>query len=100
MVSPNFDGLGASGMTHRLQHRRGAKSSRGNAGIGDAPPHLLSPAEWRATQGLARGLRPVEIASLLGLSVHTIRTQLKRAMAKAGVHTQAALVAWRFSRGR
>jgi DNA-binding CsgD family transcriptional regulator len=39
----------------------------------------------------------VEIATELGLSVHTIRTQLKRAMAKADVHTQAALVATVYS---
>jgi DNA-binding CsgD family transcriptional regulator len=51
-------------------------------------------------QGLAAGLRPAEIAVSLGVFVHTIRTQLKRAMAKAGVHSQAALVARAFSAGR
>ena len=53
----------------------------------------LTPAEARMVDGLAAGPRPVDIATLHGLSVHTVRTQLKRAMAKAGVHTQAALVA-------
>jgi DNA-binding CsgD family transcriptional regulator len=53
----------------------------------------LTPAEARAVDGLAAGLRPADIATEYGVSVHTIRTQLKRAMAKAGVHTQAALVA-------
>lgn len=52
----------------------------------------ITPAEWKAVQGLAGGRRPVEIADVLGVSIHTIRTQLKRAMAKAGVHSQAALV--------
>jgi DNA-binding CsgD family transcriptional regulator len=53
----------------------------------------LTPAERRAVQGLVDGLRTSEIAASLGRSVHTIRTQLKRSMAKAGVHSQAALVA-------
>lgn len=60
----------------------------------------FTPAEWRAVQGLASGLRPAEIADLLGLSVHTIRTQLKRAMCKARVHSQAALVVRVLSAGR
>lgn len=58
---------------------------------------VLTAAEWRAVEALAKGLRPVEIASSLQVSVHTIRTQLKRSMAKVGVHSQASLVAWVFS---
>jgi DNA-binding CsgD family transcriptional regulator len=67
---------------------------------------LKPPARWALTSGevrvvqhLATGLRPSEIASSLGLSVHTIRTHLKRAMTKAGVHSQAALVARVYSSG-
>jgi DNA-binding CsgD family transcriptional regulator len=52
----------------------------------------LTSAEVRVVQSLVTGLRPFEIAASLGLSVHTIRTHLKRAMVKAGVHSQAALV--------
>ena len=52
----------------------------------------LTHAEWCAVQGLARGQRPADIAAVQGISVHTIRTHLKRAMAKAGVHSQLALV--------
>jgi DNA-binding CsgD family transcriptional regulator len=52
----------------------------------------LTSAEVRVVQSLMTGLRPFEIAASLGLSVHTIRTHLKRAMFKAGVHSQAALV--------
>ena len=59
----------------------------------------LTPAEARAVDGLVAGLRPADIATMNGLSVHTIRTQLKRAMAKAGVHTQAALVARVYASG-
>ena len=65
---------------------------RRNIGTGLQRSCGLTPAEWRAMRGLASGLRPAEIADSLGVSVHTIRTQLKRAMAKAGVHSQAALV--------
>jgi len=52
-----------------------------------------SPAERRAVQDLVDGVRTSGIAVPLQLSVHDIRTQLKRAMAKAGVHAQTALVA-------
>jgi DNA-binding CsgD family transcriptional regulator len=60
-----------------------------------APPlrWALTVAEVRVVRGLATGLSPSEIADSLGLSVHTIRTHLKRAMVKAAVHSQAALVA-------
>jgi DNA-binding CsgD family transcriptional regulator len=59
----------------------------------------LTTAEFRVVQQLVTGLRPSEIANSLGLSVHTIRTHLKRAMTKAGVHSQAALVARVYSNG-
>jgi DNA-binding CsgD family transcriptional regulator len=59
----------------------------------------LTKAEARVVERLAQGRRTMEIATDLGLSVHTIRTQLKRAMAKTGVHTQAALVAMFYSAG-
>ena len=52
----------------------------------------LTGSEARAVQFLATGLATAEIARALGLSVHTIRTQLKSAMAKADAHTQVALV--------
>lgn len=68
---------------------------------GISPPArwALTSAEARVVQSLAMGLRPSEIAASLGLSVHTIRTQLKRAMVKAAVHSQAALVAHLYSSG-
>jgi DNA-binding CsgD family transcriptional regulator len=52
----------------------------------------LTPAETRAVRGLVSGQKPLEIAGSQAVSVHTIRTHLKRAMVKAGVHSQAALV--------
>jgi DNA-binding CsgD family transcriptional regulator len=48
-------------------------------------------------RGLVSGQRPLEIAGSQAVSVHTIRTHLKRAMFKAGVHSQAALVSRVFS---
>jgi DNA-binding CsgD family transcriptional regulator len=42
---------------------------------------------------LTLGRTPHEIAADHAISVHTVRSQLKRAMHKAGVHTQSALVA-------
>jgi DNA-binding CsgD family transcriptional regulator len=68
---------------------------------GITPPArwALTSAEVRVVQTLATGLRPSEMATTLGLSVHTVRTHLKRAMVKAGVHSQAALVARVYSSG-
>jgi DNA-binding CsgD family transcriptional regulator len=72
-----------------------------NYGRGIRPPTRwsLTPAQVRVVQSLATGLRPTEMATAMGLSVHTIRTHLKRAMVKAGVHSQAALVARVYSSG-
>jgi DNA-binding CsgD family transcriptional regulator len=42
---------------------------------------------------LALGRTPHQIAADHTISVHTVRSQLKRAMHKAGVHSQSALVA-------
>jgi DNA-binding CsgD family transcriptional regulator len=53
----------------------------------------LTASEGRVVRYLAAGLTPAGIANTLGRSVLTIRTHLKRAIAKAGVNTQVALVA-------
>ena len=53
----------------------------------------LTAAETQIVRALAAGRKPGEIAAARGVSVHTIRTHLKRAMAKARVHSQIALVA-------
>jgi DNA-binding CsgD family transcriptional regulator len=53
----------------------------------------LTPCEGRVVRLLAAAYTTREIAGSLGLSIHTVRTHVKRAMAKAGAHTQAALVA-------
>jgi DNA-binding CsgD family transcriptional regulator len=53
----------------------------------------LTPSEGRVVRLLASAHTTGEIARSLGLSIHTVRTHVKRAMSKASVHTQAALVA-------
>lgn len=52
----------------------------------------LTRAEARVAKGIAEGQAPAELARTLGLSVDTIRTQLKSVFAKVGVSRQAELV--------
>ena len=51
----------------------------------------LTPAEARVARGIAQGLSPAEMASQLGLSPETIRTQLKRVFAKTSTKRQSDL---------
>jgi DNA-binding CsgD family transcriptional regulator len=52
----------------------------------------LTVAECRVAAEAAEGHTPSEIAVRLGLSVHTVRSHLKRMFPKAGVHSRAGLV--------
>ena len=52
----------------------------------------LTAAECRVAAEAEQGRTPLEIASRLGLSVHTVRSHFKRIFVKAGVHSQAGLV--------
>jgi len=52
----------------------------------------LTVAECRVAAEAAEGRSPSEIAVRLGLSVHTVRSHLKRMFPKVGVHSQAGLV--------
>jgi DNA-binding CsgD family transcriptional regulator len=52
----------------------------------------LTDAECKVGAEAAEGCTPSEIAVRLGLSVHTVRSHLKRMFPKAGVHSQAGLV--------
>jgi DNA-binding CsgD family transcriptional regulator len=60
----------------------------------------LTDAEERVVDLLEVGLTTRSIASRLDLGYETIRTHLKHAMAKMGVHTQVALVAKRLAQRR
>ena len=52
----------------------------------------FTPAERRVAAGVAAGLNLQSIAAEHELSLHTVRSHLKRIFLKTGVHTQAALV--------
>lgn len=52
----------------------------------------LTEAEARLAARLAAGMSLQEISSATGTSVHTLRTQLKQALAKTDTHRQAELV--------
>jgi DNA-binding CsgD family transcriptional regulator len=51
----------------------------------------LTPAEARIALGVARGETLAAIAAANGISVQTVRTQLKAIFTKTGVHRQAEL---------
>ena len=53
----------------------------------------LSPIETGVVSALSSGLSPREIAERREVSIHTIRNQIKSAMAKCGVSRQSQLVA-------
>jgi len=52
----------------------------------------LSPAEAQVMVGLGRGWTPQDIAAQRGVSLTTIRSQIKATMAKTGASRQAELV--------
>lgn len=60
------------------------------------PP--LSPAETAVVATLAKGLRNVEIAEELNVSIETIKTHLRHAFRKLGVSNRAGAVAWYLQR--
>ena len=52
----------------------------------------LTNAEIAIAKGIADGLRPAQIAEERGVSIHTVRDQLKTAMTKTGMRRQSELV--------
>lgn len=54
--------------------------------------YRLTPAEIRLAEQLLQGRRPAEAAEALGVTIHTVRTYLKRLYHKIGARTQATLV--------
>nr|WP_255613894.1 helix-turn-helix transcriptional regulator [Pseudogemmobacter faecipullorum] len=57
-----------------------------------AARHRLTPAEAKVASLILQGHRPKEIARDLGVSVETVRSQLKAVFAKTGAASQADLV--------
>ncbi|MCB9544307.1 MAG: helix-turn-helix transcriptional regulator [Myxococcales bacterium] len=68
-----------------------APTSRGAAAV--ARVFDLSPAEARLTAALGQGLELREISESLGLSIHTVRTQMRAVFRKTGCSRQAELTA-------
>lgn len=54
--------------------------------------YRLTKAETRLALQVVEGKSPAEAASEMGVTIHTVRTYLKRLYLKAGVKSQAALV--------
>jgi DNA-binding CsgD family transcriptional regulator len=52
----------------------------------------LTAAELRLAEAMLDGKRPSAAAESLGVTIHTVRTYLKRLYRKLGVHSQATLV--------
>ena len=52
----------------------------------------LSPAQLQLSEHLALGLELPAVARMQGVSVHTVRTQVKRMFDKTGTHNRAALI--------
>lgn len=59
---------------------------------GVAARYRLTRAETRVLQGILDGRRPAEIALAAGVSLETVRSQLKSIYGKTGVNRQSALV--------
>jgi DNA-binding CsgD family transcriptional regulator len=80
-------------VVNRTQKRTAERSRRKEISAVSRRAWRLTPAEARCVTALALGQNPREIAAVRAVSIHTVRTQLKRAMTKADAHTQSALVA-------
>lgn len=52
----------------------------------------FTPAELRLAEVILDGLPPEAAAAALGVTIHTVRTYLKRLYRRVGVHSQATLV--------
>jgi DNA-binding NarL/FixJ family response regulator len=63
----------------------------GAAGTSGAPGHALSTREQEVLRLISEGRRNVEIASLLGLSHHTVMRHRQNIMNKLGVRSVAGL---------
>lgn len=74
-----------------LELLQGAQA-RVAAGAGNPPSVSLAPREREVLQAVATGLNPDQVADLLCISVHTVRTHLKNVMAKLNSRTKLEAV--------
>lgn len=90
-LTPMFDPATGSNGTHLLLVFEPERSSSSMARLLQSV-YNLTPAETRLVEQLLRGRRPVEAARELEVTIHTVRTYLKRLYNKLGVKSQAMLV--------
>lgn len=57
----------------------------------------LSPREWEIFRELSRGATNPQIAERLGVSVHTVKSHVKRILLKLDASNRTAAVAWYFA---
>jgi DNA-binding CsgD family transcriptional regulator/uncharacterized membrane protein (UPF0127 family) len=57
----------------------------------------LSPREWEIFRELARGATNPQIAERLGVSVHTVKSHVKRILLKLNASNRTAATAWYFA---
>ena len=57
----------------------------------------LSPREWEIFRELSKGATNPEIAERLGVSVHTVKSHVKRILLKLDASNRTAAVAWYFA---
>lgn len=78
------------GYTGLLIAKPGLSRERRRAKLVDK--YKFTPAELRLAEAILDGKRPEEAAKALEVTIHTVRTYLKRLYHKLGVHSQSALV--------
>ncbi len=85
--------------TAELRRCLGLTSPQGGAGVDALPAEPrwgaegLSPRQIEIAKRLVQGMAPKDVAGRLGLSVHTVRTQIKLLYVKLGVRSQLELAA-------
>ena len=87
----------ADGGCHMLlMEEQGLPARNGNG----AKPHRLTARESEVLSWIARGKTNEEIGIILGMSVHTAKTHVKRILAELGVETRTAAAAWALEQSR
>ena len=57
-------------------------------------PDILTPAEWRVLEHVRLGMPNAEIATRLGVSVHTVKSHVSSMLAKLDLGDRSELAAW------
>jgi len=84
------NGNPAAGYAGILVGRKGVPNELRRARLQEA--WTFTHAELRLAEALLDGLTPEGASARLGITIHTVRTYLKRLYRRVGVHTQATLI--------